>query len=80
VFNDCRVNRNNGDFFWNKLLVSIPETLYVDDYIHDYIQNFALNLFKRSDVSAKTEFSYSKIKTNLLRSYIKAEWGNNYER
>jgi len=83
VSDNYRVNCNNGNFFRNKLLVHIPEILYFDDYIHDYIQNFAtlpLNLFKRSGVirvSAKTESSYNEFKKISSRSYINREKRNN---
>jgi len=74
------VNRNNGNFFWIKLLVDIPETLYVDDYIHDCIQNFATLLIFSSEaassvVSAKT--FYIEFRKISSISYIKAGEGNN---
>jgi len=41
VSDNCHVSRNNDTSFGINFLSDIPESLYVDDYIPDYIQNSA---------------------------------------
>jgi len=58
VSDDCRVNRNS-DFFRNKLLIGIPEIMYIDDYIQNFAMVFIF--FKWNGVIrvlTKTESSY----------------------